>query len=263
MFMQSVKKNKYSRPGFFINAWYFLRITAKWILTRGKDQQHYAMERLANMFNPHFHFTEAGQVWRDDKVFEENYLGLVGDDFHSIDRKYTVNQFLQLVKNISGDMAECGVYKGATSWFICAFIQELGLNKTLHVFDSFEGLSKPKYEDGMYWAAGNLATDEATCRNNLSAFDFVKYYKGWIPDRFTEVEATRFSFVHIDVDLYQPTFDAVSFFYERLNKGGIMICDDYGFSTCPGAKKAVDDFFADKTETVIMLTTGQGFIIKE
>lgn len=258
-----MQKNKRRRFGFFVNAWYFLRITAKWMITRNKEMRYYAMERLANIFNPHFHFTEAGQVWRDDKAFEENYIGLVGDDFHSLDRKYTVNQFLQLIKNISGDMAECGVYKGATAWFICSFIQQRGLNKTLHVFDSFEGLSKPKKEDGTYWAAGNLATDEAVCRKNLSAFNFVKYYKGWIPDRFQEVETTRFCFVHIDVDLYQPTFDAVSFFYERLNNGGIMICDDYGFSTCPGAKKAMDDFFANKKESLIMLTTGQGFIVKE
>ena len=261
--MKTMQKNKRRRFGFFVNAWYFLRITAKWISTGSKDQRYYAMERLANMFNPGFHFTEAGQTWRNDKVFEENYLGLVGDDFHSIDRKYTVNQFLQLIKNIPGDMAECGVYKGATAWFMGAFIQQQGLNKILHVFDSFEGLSKPKSEDGTYWAAGNLAADEAACRNNLSSFAFVKYYKGWIPDRFDEVETTRFCFVHIDVDLYQPTLDAISFFYEKLNKGGMMICDDYGFSTCPGAKKAMDDFFANKNEPVIMLTTGQAFIIKE
>jgi len=261
--MQATQKNKQQRPGFFVNAWYFLRIAAKWIFTRNKEQRHYAMERLVNMFDPSFHFTEAGQVWRDDKVFEENYAALVETDFHSIDRKYTINQFLQLIKNIPGDMAECGVYKGATAWFIGTFIREQGLHKNLHLFDSFEGLSKPKNEDGAYWKAGNLATDEATCRKNLAGFDFVKYYKGWIPQRFSEVEATRFSFVHIDVDLYQPTFDTVSFFYERMNKGGIIICDDYGFTTCPGAKKAVDDFFADKREPVIMLTTGQGFVIKE
>ena len=259
-----MQKNKRPRFRFFVNAWYFLRITTKWIITGDKARRHYAMERLANMFNPDFHFTEAGQVWRDDKAFEENYISLaVDDNFHSIDRKYTVNQFLQLIKNVPGDMAECGVYKGATAWFICTFIREHGLNKALHVFDSFEGLSKPQTEDGVYWAAGNLTTDEAVCRKNLGEFDFVKFYKGWIPDRFTDVAATGFSFVHIDVDLYQPTLDAVSFFYEKLNKGGIIICDDYGFATCPGAKKAIDDFFADKKEAIIMLTTGQGFIIKE
>jgi O-methyltransferase len=248
---------------FFRNAYYFVRITAKWIVTGRKDLKYYAMARLGNMFNSKFHFTEYGQVWRDDKNFEKYYDDLVGDEYHSIDRKYTVNQLLQLIKNIEGDTVECGVYKGATSYLICACIQQHTRSNAHHVFDSFEGLSKPGSEDGGHWKEGNLTVAENICRKNLLSFDFVKYYKGWIPERFAEVQAFTFSFVHIDVDLYQPTFDSISFFYERLNKGGIMICDDYGFITCPGAKKAMDDFFADKTEPVIMLTTGQAFIIKQ
>ncbi|MEP7163335.1 MAG: TylF/MycF/NovP-related O-methyltransferase [Ferruginibacter sp.] len=248
---------------FFFHMYYFLRIATKWIITGKKDQKYYATERLANMFNPNFHFTEFGQVWRDDKKFEEYYVGFEGDNYHSIDRKYTVNQFSQLVKNVQGDTVECGSYKGATSYLICQSIQQYGQSKTHHIFDSFEGLSKPVAADGTYWKAGDLTTSEEVCRNNLSAFSFVKYYKGWIPDKFPEVKDLHFSFVHIDVDIYQPTLDSISFFYERLNKGGIMICDDYGFSNCLGAKKAMDDFFTGKPESVIMLTTGQAFIIKE
>lgn len=250
-------------PGFFTNVYYFVRITIKWLFTQRKDLRYYAMARLGNMFNRGFHFTEYGQVWRDDKAFEKYYDELIGDEYHSIDRKYTVNQFLQLVTKVDGDTVECGVYKGATSYLVCKFIQEQQLAKTHHVFDSFEGLNKPGAEDGHYWKEGNLATNEDVCRKNLAAFDFVQYYKGWIPERFNEIADRKFCFVHIDVDLYQPTYDSVSFFYERMNKGGILICDDYGFSTCPGAKKAMDDFFAGKTEPVIMLTTGQAFIIKQ
>ncbi len=257
-------KHKTSYPfRFFSNLFYFIRLTLKWIVTRRKDLRYYAMERLGNMFDPHFHFTEYGQVWRDDKKFEAYYTGFEGDNYHSIDRKYTVNQFLQLTKNVDGDTVECGSYQGATSYLICAFIQQHGQSKAHHIFDSFEGLGKPEKEDGGYWKEGDLSTSEEVCRNNLSAFGFVKYYKGWIPGRFAEVKEMRFSFVHIDVDLYQPTLDSVRFFYERLNKGGIIICDDYGFSTCPGAKKAIDDFFKEKPEQAVMLTTGQSFIIKE
>jgi hypothetical protein len=261
--MKQLKKMKKYRFPFFRNTYYFLRITAKWIVTGKKDLKYYAMARLGNMFNSTFHFTEYGQVWRDDTAFERYYDDLVGDEYHSIDRKYTVNQFLQLTKNLNGDTVECGVYKGATSYLICEFIQQDVQSKEHHIFDSFEGLNKPGKEDGEYWNEGNLATSENFCRKNLSKFGFVKYYKGWIPDRFTEVKELKFSFVHIDVDLYQPTLDSIAFFYERLNKGGIMICDDYGFITCPGAKKAMDDFFIDKPETVIMLTTGQSFMIKQ
>lgn len=254
---------KKRRFPFFHNAYYFVRITAKWLVTGRADLKYYAMARLANMFNSKFHFTEYGQVWRNDAAFEKYYKELVGDEYHSIDRKYTVNQFLQLIKNVEGDTVECGAYKGATSYLICSFIQQQAQYKAHHIFDSFEGLSKPGNQDGSYWKEGNLTTAEEICRASLSQFSFVKYYKGWIPGRFQEVQELAFSFVHIDVDLYQPTLDSIAFFYDRLNKGGVMICDDYGFSTCPGAKKAMDEFFMDKTEPVIMLTTGQALIIKQ
>lgn len=261
--MKEINKKKYYRFSVFSNLYYFMLLSVKWIFTRRKDLRYYAMERLANMFNPGFRFTEFGQVWREDKKFEEYYAHFGGNNYHSLDRKYTLNQFLQLTGNVEGDTAECGAYEGATSYLICAFIREHEQIKTHHIFDSFEGLSQPQKEDGAYWKKGNLSASEENCRNNLSAFGFVEYYKGWIPDKFPEVKDLRFSFVHIDVDLYQPTLDSVEFFYERLNKGAVIICDDYGFSTCPGAKKAMDDFFATRPEKLIMLTTGQSFMIKE
>jgi O-methyltransferase len=98
---------------------------------------------------------------------------------------------------------------------------------------------------------------------NLKRFDFIHYYRGWIPTRFADVTNNRFSFVHIDVDLYQPTRDSLAFFYERMLRGGIILCDDYGSIHCPGATRAFDEFLADKPEKhVIQLTTGQGLIVK-
>ena len=38
--------------------------------------------------------------------------------------------------------------------------------------------------------------------------------------------------------------------------------DDYGFASCPGARKAIDEFFADKTEKPLAMLTGQALIIK-
>lgn len=64
------------------------------------------------------------------------------------------------------------------------------------------------------------------------------------------------------MDLYQPTLDSFRFFYPRLNPGGIILCDDFGFATCPGARKAANDYFSDKVEKMIELPDGGGFIIK-
>ena len=56
----------------------------------------------------------------------------------------------------------------------------------------------------------------------------------------------KFSFVHIDVDLYQPTLDCLEFFFPKLVSGGIIVCDDYNSSQFPGAKNAWDYYFKDK-----------------
>jgi len=70
--------------------------------------------------------------------------------------------------------------------------------------------------------------------------------------------------VHVDVDLFEPTAARLEFFYPRLVSGGMIVCDDYGFTTCPGARKACDDFCAKTPQqTVIHLTTGQGIIMKQ
>lgn len=99
-------------------------------------------------------------------------------------------------------------------------------------------------------------------RGNLSGLGQVAFYQGWIPDRFAEVAERQFAFVHVDVDLYEPTRDSVAFFYERLSPGGVFVCDDYGFLTCPGATAAMDEFLEDKPEKVVLLPGGGGFFIK-
>ena len=39
-----------------------------------------------------------------------------------------------------------------------------------------------------------------------------------IPKRFNEVKDNKFSFVHIDLDLYEPTKESLNFFGEKSSK---------------------------------------------
>jgi hypothetical protein len=93
-------------------------------------------------------------------------------------------------------------------------------------------------------------------------FNNLKLYKGWIPNRFEEIRECKFSFVHVDVNLYELTLESIKFFYDRINAGEIFVCDEYGFLTCPGAKAAMDEFLAAKQEKMISLSGGGGFFIK-
>ena len=130
------------------------------------------------------------------------------------------------------------------------------------MFDSFEGLSQPDTADGSYWQAGDMAMAEGAVRHNLRDCRNYVTMKGWIPSRFTEVAAHRFSFVHIDVDLYEPTRDSLAFFLPRMTAGGIIVVDDYGFATCPGATQAVDNMLRHAPEKMLAMPDGGGFLIK-
>ena len=107
-----------------------------------------------------------------------------------------------------------------------------------------------------------MARGEDLVRRNLAGYEAFTLYKGWIPERFGDVADRRFSFVHIDVDLHEPTLESLRFFYDRMSQRGIIVCDDYGSSLCPGATRAVHEFLDDKPERMIALPSFGGFLVK-
>lgn len=208
---------------------------------------------------PSYVITDYGKLWFEDETFLAEYRRLVPGTGRSADRKYFLRSLLRLADGLPGDTAECGVYEGASSWFVCDHFR--GSGKAHHAFDSFAGLSEPAHVDGCYWQRGDLTTVEARARATLAGFD-ARIYPGWIPARFAEVGNRRFCFVHVDVDLYGPTKASLEFFYPRLVPGGIIVCDDYGFVTCPGATRAMDEFMAGRPEPIVCSPTGQAFVVK-
>jgi O-methyltransferase len=217
-----------------------------------------ALTRVAQVLVPRYVMTAPEKAWFQDEEFFRAFYAFAEHD-QTADRKYTLRELLRLVDDVPGDTAECGVYRGASSWFICDHFRSSG--RTHHGFDSFEGLSTPAGIDGSFWTEGDLRVSEEEARRVLAPFD-AKLYRGWFPDRFPEVADRTFAFVHIDVDLYQPTLDSLAFFYPRMAPGGIILLDDHGQTTCPGATRAAEEFMSGHPESIVLLTTGQAMIQK-
>ena len=202
--------------------------------------------------------------WANDREFNDLYskalekTKTVNFFPHKI-RSYTLMQLLKMAPE--GEIVECGVFKGTTAYQIRSLT-----NKPIHLFDSFEGISgrekADSQRDGDIGGKGEIACSLEDVKKYLSDFYDFKYYKGWIPDKFSDVKDLKFAFVHVDVDVYQPTKDSFDFFYPRMVKGGIIVCDDYGFLTWPGCKKAVDEMAEKYGFKVLPLTTGQCVIFK-
>jgi hypothetical protein len=224
-----------------------------------REQGGYALLAEARqVLLPGYPLTELMKVWFEDHAFFDQMRRFDPTE-RSNDRKFFLRELLKLVDHLDGDTAEAGVYEGAASWIIC---QARGQRSTHWGFDSFEGLSAPSRRDGDFWSAGDLAASETSARALLEPLGAV-VFKGWIPEVFAQAQIDRLVFAHVDVDIHDPTLASFEYFYDLLVPGGVIVCDDYGFTPCEGAKQAVDEFMADRPENVIHSPTGQGIVIKQ
>lgn len=176
---------------------------------------------------------------------------------------------LRRVFALPGDIAECGCFRGLSSWMICATLNEEngGYDGSgYHIFDSFAGLSTPVAEDnadgkGMsdMMQEGAFACTEEQVRRNLAAFPAITYHPGWLPQSLEGLPERLYRFVHVDVDLYEPTVGILDYFYPRLVTGGLILTDDYGW---PGTRRAFDQFAAKHAIKLRILDGNQALVEK-
>jgi O-methyltransferase len=194
----------------------------------------------------------------------------------SAEKLYNTLQFFKAAAGSGGNIAECGVFRGLSAYVFCRYRRRAQPGFTGHgfsLFDSFEGLSTPTTEDEIRERGGGSIDSKfrqkgafqgglEIVRKALKDFPDVAYHPGWIPLIFQAVPDAQYSFVHIDVDLYEPTKGAIEYFFPRLQPGGAIVCDDYGFLHWPGAKHAMDEYCVPRGIPTIPLTTGQCVVLK-
>lgn len=178
----------------------------------------------------------------------------------------------------NGHFVECGCFKGQSTYAISKILRKYNFAGKFLVFDSFGGGLSAFTDKDLVTSKqrpNKLSKEEQTIRTDrfknarrdvelaLSEFDFVELHEGWIPEKFPVADTVSFQFVHIDVDLYEPTLDSLKFFFPRLNTGGVLVCDDYNFEEWPGAKAAWDEYFSDKELSFqYEVPVGSKFLIK-
>jgi O-methyltransferase len=152
-----------------------------------------------------------------------------------------------------GDVAECGVYKGGTAKILAEIVPD----RPVHLLDTFSGMPATDPGKDLHKKGDFADTSLEAVRLYLAGHENARCIPGMIPQSLECIENRTFSFVHIDLDIYHSIRAACAFFYPRIQAGGILLFDDYGYPSCPGARAAVDEFFADKRETLLVMVTGQ------
>lgn len=186
--------------------------------------------------------------------------------------------FLHSLK-IEGSRIECGVFMGFSALLLSKIAKSTSSSytgKEFFLVDSFSGFSEPSEQDAISvrdstnspirsspaFNAGDAKGSYEHVRSLMAPYSDSVLVRGWIPEVFARLPDTEWSFVHVDVDLYQPTLNCLSYFHKRLVPGGIIICDDYGSRLFPGAKRAWDTFFNERNLPYIVLETGQSVYIR-
>lgn len=190
---------------------------------------------------------------------------------------YFLARYFIHAMDLKGEFVECGVYTGISALFVCRAARTRSpayAGEGLHLVDSFAGLGDPGKEDvfsarradGSVAPAsiprGSFAAGVDEVRNTMREFPAASIHQGWIPDVFQGLPETRWAYVHVDVDHYQPTADCLKYFYPRLCPGGVIICDDYGAPLFPGARRAWDQYCEENELPFVVLDTGQSVILR-
>jgi O-methyltransferase len=147
-----------------------------------------------------------------------------------------------LLNNVSGNIAELGVYKGD----FAKRLNEIFDDRKLYLFDTFEGFVQSDINKDVShnYSNGNQNFSDTSINTVLKKMKYPEnciVKKGFFPDTAADVNDT-FCFVNIDTDLYQPILNGLEFFYPRLEKKGFIFIHDFNNDNYKGARQAVVDF---------------------
>ena len=163
-------------------------------------------------------------------------------------------------KNITGSVAELGVYRGDFAKIINMAFPD----RKFYLFDTFEGFDKRDIQADLEnkFSTGEQDFSETSVELVLGKMQnkqncIVK--KGYFPETTKDINE-RFSFVSIDCDLYDPIYNGLHYFYERLNKGGYLLVHDYNNTDYNGVKAAIRKFSEEKNISYFPLCDAGGSV---
>ena len=155
---------------------------------------------------------------------------------------------------------EIGVYKGLRSLEMIKAAQSFNSRIIFTGFDMFE----------MFFEKKNILRNELSKKPKseqvisdlLREHASVKLVKGKLPGTINKVKLNKISFLHIDLNSSKAEILSVTKVWNKINKGGIILLDDYCYSGYLDTKNAWNKFAKEKKISILPLPTGQGVIFK-
>lgn len=159
---------------------------------------------------------------------------------------------------VAGSIAEAGVFKGNTAKHMNILFPE----RKMYLFDTFEGFDVRDQESDDCKGIYNTKLDfsDTSIEEVMGKMCFLKNIivkKGYFPESAKGIDE-KFCFVRLDMDLYDPIYAGLHFFYPRMMKGGYICVHDCRSKNFDGARKALMDFCVEKHLNYMCMPDGFG-----
>jgi len=190
----------------------------------------------------------------------------------SAERIYSLIEAVKYIErnNIPGDIVECGVWKGGSMMAVAEALMYLNsMKRRLYLYDTYEGMSEPTEYDktwsgesastllsdndkekNLVWAYSALDTVKKGMENTHYPVNKIKYVKGKVEDTIPATVPESIALLRLDTDWYESTAHELLHLFPLLNKGGVLILDDYGH--WQGARKAVDEYIEQNKIRILL-----------
>lgn len=195
----------------------------------------------------------------DDNLWDFYNGLLLGPDVERIRKLLVRYDLFRLSLDVPGDIVECGVFKGAgvMYWLKLLEIYAPAARKKVIGFDTFSAFSDNLLE---YERASAQQFTEESQFSGVTVEQIQQYaaaagVEGKLELVEGDIEATasdyaannpgfRISLLHLDLDTYGGTKAALDALYGCVTPGGVVICDEYGYSGW-GESDAIDAFLKE------------------
>jgi O-methyltransferase len=204
--------------------------------------------------------------WLSDEEFRTTYQAVGSNTLVDRYRCYELWQLTaEVAKLTAGDIIEIGVWRGGSGALVARKCQLVGIPNAVYLCDTFSGVVKAGSLDGTYRGGEHADTTKAAVLDLCKQLhlDQVQILNGIFPDDTGHlVSDCRFRLCHIDVDVYRSASDIVEWIWPRMVPGGIIVYDDYGFHSCSGITRFVNEERMKQDRLVIHNLNGHAVVIK-
>ena len=212
--------------------------------------------------------------------FLEKRPELNEEDINAI--KYVINNDLTMVSparltdtvlavrhvesnNIQGSFVECGTWRGGNVIAASLANKRYFEERIFYIYDTFAGMSEPnntidkslflgdssksvfnKHKELNFnsWCYASLDEVKENIKKAGLSIENINFIKGKVEDTL-KVKSNlpeKISVLRLDTDWYDSTSVELEVLYPKLEIGGVLLIDDYGY--WDGAKEAVDNYFS-------------------